>query len=283
MTASRPAGPPRRGEHLVVVSPHLDDAVLSVGATCAALVRAGVRVTALTLFAGDPDSQAPAGPSNRHAGHATVGEAARTRRAEDARACALLGVVPRWLAHDDDEAAPRDPAVLARSLAAALVDADRVLVPGAPLEHPDHRLTTDLVLGLTDLGGSVGWYVEQPYAAWQTLRPGRLRSGPAALRSTALTRGAASTTVDVSLWDRVRKVRALGAYRSQLAVLRRMPRVRVLLSDLLSGGERLAWDLTGTHLPSARGRAVLPSRWRHREAARSIDTGPRRRRAPGQG
>jgi hypothetical protein len=56
----------------------------------------------------------------------------------------------------------------------------------------------------------------------------------------------------------LRKVRALSAYRSQLRVLRRFPRVRVALSDLLTGGELLAWPRSGrlSPEPSRRGDPV---------------------------
>ena len=233
-----------------VVSPHLDDAVFSLGATVAALAVHGLSVTAVTVFAGDPGCDLPAGESNRRAGFATVGEAARTRRKEDARACALLGMTPRWLPFNDDEAFERDPDVVATALGSALADADLVLVPGAPLQHPDHRLTTDLVLALPHLHERIGLYVEQPYTAWRLLGPSVLRRAP---RSLLAGREAAVEVPDGDVrWSRSpatvscyrRKLRALGAYRSQLTVLRRLPRTRVALYELAAGGEHLAWPRT---------------------------------------
>ena len=47
---------------LVVISPHLDDAVMSVGGTIARAVRAGVKVEVLTVFGYVPLSETPAGP-----------------------------------------------------------------------------------------------------------------------------------------------------------------------------------------------------------------------------
>jgi LmbE family N-acetylglucosaminyl deacetylase len=82
---------------LVVVSPHLDDAVLSLGAAIASWTRLGRAVTVLTVLACDPSSPARAGGWDRRAGFATEGEAARVRREEDEEACTLLGAAPRWL------------------------------------------------------------------------------------------------------------------------------------------------------------------------------------------
>ena len=47
-----PAADPRLLGRLVVVSPHLDDAVLSLGATLAHAVESGATVEVLTVFAG---------------------------------------------------------------------------------------------------------------------------------------------------------------------------------------------------------------------------------------
>src|SRR5213080_853986 len=88
---------------VVVVSPHLDDAVLSLGAALARAARRGGAVTVLTVLAGDPASETPAGEWDSQAGFATAGEAARARREEDRRACALLGVEPVWLPFSDHQ------------------------------------------------------------------------------------------------------------------------------------------------------------------------------------
>jgi len=241
----RPDLLPGPGDHVVVVSPHLDDAIFSLGATCADLTGRGVHVTALTLFAGDPGCSRPAGSSNRRAGFATVGEAARRRRLEDNRACVLLGVTPLWLPYNDDESFARDAGALTADLAAALAEADVVLVPGHPLRHPDHRLTTDLVLRLPGIRDRLGFYIEQPYAAWETLRPTTWWRIPwsSSFSLDGVPEGMERrwATSPASWRCYLRKMQALHAYRSQLAVLRRLPRVRVALSELLSGGERVAW------------------------------------------
>src|SRR5690242_11145568 len=82
---------------VVVISPHLDDAVLSLGAALSWAARHGARVTVLTVLAGRPDSSTPAGEWDAGSGFGTEGEAATARREEDERACEVLGATPVWL------------------------------------------------------------------------------------------------------------------------------------------------------------------------------------------
>lgn len=77
-------------EEIAIVSPHLDDAVLSVGGLIAREVAAGNRVTVVSCFtAGPPLDQIP--PAQRVFGDYSI------RRAEDERALAVLGAAHRWL------------------------------------------------------------------------------------------------------------------------------------------------------------------------------------------
>src|SRR5258706_13060611 len=88
------------GSDLVVVSPHLDDAVLSLGGLIAREVASGRRVTVVSCYtAGPPLDQIP--PERRVFGDYSV------RRAEDERALARLGAQRRWL--DLHERIWRDP------------------------------------------------------------------------------------------------------------------------------------------------------------------------------
>src|SRR2546423_1587749 len=101
----------RPGEGLAgpvtIISPHLDDAVLSLGAAIARAVRGGSSVSVLTVFAGDESSTEPADDWARRCGFATEGEAYRTRREEDRRATAWLGAsaehLPLDVGADDGE------------------------------------------------------------------------------------------------------------------------------------------------------------------------------------
>ncbi len=237
---------PRRGERLIAISPHHDDAVLSVGATLAHLADAGVDVHVLTVFSGDPTQDRAPGASNRRAGFMTTGEAARARRREDDEACALLGVHTIRLPFDDDEASARDPDAIGAALQTQLVAADIVLLPGSPLVHPDHLLVARVAAARHAAAHSLGLYLEQPYATWQalsrssvsSLSRGRRSAPPAPL----VDAGPVDWQRSVScLRCRLRKLAAMGAYRSQLKVLRRWPRGRIAAHEMLAGGERVAW------------------------------------------
>ena len=222
----------------MVISPHLDDAALSLGATISATAAGGSRVTVLTVLAGDPGSSVPAEEWDASAGFATDGEAARARRLEDTRACAILGATPAWLAYRDEqyERGADDPTVHAAILE-ALRGADAVLLPGYPLTNRDHAWLARLAL-LADLPCErVGLYVEQPYTWWTTGSPVDV-AGPIA------------DLVPAELgWERARhrardtaaKLRACLAYRSQMPLLGRRRILRAIASDLKRGGEAIAW------------------------------------------
>ena len=197
---------------LAVLSPHLDDAALSVGATVRAAVRAGASARVVTVFAGDPASALPAGPWDRGSGFSTHGAASTRRREEDRAACRTMGAEPVWLPFPDEQYGPR-PAH--EEIRAALVDAvggaDVVLVPGWPLLHPDHEALAAAALTRPHPWPRVAAYVEQPYAL------GRGRPTEAALvRAAGRSFGPAAfaawpTRVD----DRWRRRKARRAYRSQ--------------------------------------------------------------------
>jgi LmbE family N-acetylglucosaminyl deacetylase len=150
---------------IAVLSPHLDDAVLSLGAAIAAATRRGASVRIVTVMAADPNSTAPAGPWDRRTGFRTVGEAARARRDEDSRACAILGADPVWLPYGDEQydRGATDDEVWA-AIVPAIEAADTVLAPGFPLSHEDHAWLTRLVLTRRSNPWRLGLYLEQPYA-----------------------------------------------------------------------------------------------------------------------
>jgi len=209
------------GKRIVVVSPHSDDGVLSLGASMTSWARSGQQVELLTVLALDPGSNAPTTGWDRRAGFATEGEAGRARREEDRAACALLGVTPRWLPfgsvdferHGDDEA-------VWGAVAEVADGAHAVLVPGSPLTHPDHAWLNGL-LSTRIASGALGLYAEQPYA---------LRTG-----ATPFERAT------VSARDRVAKWRGIRAYQSQLPLLGMRRTVRRGPLRLAWADERIAW------------------------------------------
>jgi len=230
------------GGRVVALSPHLDDAVWSVGATLADATRNGAEVTVVTVLAGDPASRAPAGRWDVQCGFRTGGKAAEVRREEDSRACVRIGATPVHLPFGDEtyERGGSDDDVWAtlEPLAAA---ADALLVPGFPLTHGDHDWLARLVVGHSRLSARLGLYAEQPYAMWQ-LKKGATLDVPESVKPNV---GAAS-------WRRARptaaafaaKIAAARAYESQLRAKRGpyhwLP-VRLALHELARGGEAIAW------------------------------------------
>lgn len=70
-------------DRVVVLSPHLGDAVLSLGGTLAGLARLGGLAEIVTVLAGDPGSMSPAGLWDLRTGFHTGSEAGEARREED--------------------------------------------------------------------------------------------------------------------------------------------------------------------------------------------------------
>jgi LmbE family N-acetylglucosaminyl deacetylase len=224
VAASQPA--PSRGTRIVVVSPHLDDGVLSLGASMASWVRRGAAVELLTVLGCDPASKAPAGGWDARGGFATEGESALARREEDRQACAVLGASPVWLPYGSGdyelhgaEGDVRDAVVR------VLEGADSVLVPGFPLSHPDHAWLAELLAGA--LGRwRVGRYAEQPY----TRRAG---ADPA---------GAGFERAPARFDDRIAKWRAIRRYASQLPLLAMRGSLRRGPHRYAATPEWIAWE-----------------------------------------
>lgn len=230
---------------MVVVSPHLDDGVLSLGASIARATRRGIRVEVLTVLGCDPDSVAATKGWDSRAGFRTEGEAARARREEDTLACAVLGAIPSWLPFGsvDYERHGDETEVRSRVLE-ALAGADAVLLPGSPLTHPDHAW---LVRTLASPGipcRRLGFYAEQPYST-RAAAAGGIPEAPAWLQD-LLAAKVAFERVRVGGREWRAKRRAVRRYSSQLPLLGLGGRVglslmRLLLSEARAGGEALAW------------------------------------------
>jgi LmbE family N-acetylglucosaminyl deacetylase len=216
----------------VIVSPHLDDAVFSLGAAIARATRTGRTVTVLTVLAGDPENDAPAGPWDAAAGFATAGEAARRRREEDTRACDVLGAVAEWLPLLDHQYEPRPSADELRAAVFAAVGERPVLLPGFPLRHEDHELVHR---ALADAFPHASIYAEQPYSAAHSDRPG-VSAEPTAAGAPG---PAAWRYLRADVRDRRHKLQACRAYATQLALLGPKMVREILTYELRVGGEAI--------------------------------------------
>jgi LmbE family N-acetylglucosaminyl deacetylase len=194
----------------LVVSPHLDDAVLGCGAWIAA--HPGTRV--LTVFAGAPPPGAlAADPTEWDAacGFESAAHAIAARRAEDRAALALLDAEPEWLGWCDDQyRVPAPAGALTADLRRALArhDPEAVLVP-LGLFHRDHRSAHEAALPLVAEQRGRAWYAYED-ALYRAI-PGLVQRRLAGLEQHGVT-----ATPERPRPATGRKRRALACYASQL-------------------------------------------------------------------
>jgi len=217
----------------IILSPHLDDAVLSLGGFIAT---APERAIVVTIFAGTPDADA-AGSWDRWSRFKTTAEAMRARTAENEAALSLLGVPPERIVnlafpdrqYRQDDAAPAGlQAAIAetvRDLAAHQSGPATVFSPASGW-HPDHRAVTDAVIALWKsraLGGAeVLLYQDQPYAYLElrqrSLVPLRFATFPAMENRHGLAAHPEWLEFDATRAEKKRQ--AADRYKSQFPVIR---------------------------------------------------------------
>ncbi|MFD4985316.1 PIG-L deacetylase family protein [Streptomyces sp. NPDC058374] len=145
----------------VVLSPHFDDAALSV----AGLVRRLPRpLTVVTVFGGPPPDGAPVSWWDATCGFSSAGEAYACRRAEDARACALLDAEQTLLPDPDGPYGTDGPLTGLDSLLSGLGADTTVLVP-LGTNQPDHERVRHQALAALDRPGAPRTlvYADLPY------------------------------------------------------------------------------------------------------------------------
>ena len=209
---------------VMVISPHLDDAVFS----CGELLNAHPHAMVATVFAGTPPAGHTTTDWDRACGFRSACEAMVTRRNEDASALLRLGARPVWLNFLDSQycdgspgaAPPPDPDDIAEALAALIAreQPDAVVFP-LGLFHSDHDLTHRACLAL--------WH----QASQEVLRPSwsprwmvyedalyRRMDGLREQRLAGLAEGGVRSAVFPMTWqgDRAAKAEAVACYASQL-------------------------------------------------------------------
>lgn len=149
---------------IVVLSPHLDDALLSVGAW----LSWHKDVHVVTLFAGDPDDDLPITAWDSACGFSSGRHAMGVRRHEDKQACSTLRAscqhVPLVDGQYRDEL-PYEEGVLEQTVAAIVGELEPSLVL-APLGivHSDHRAVGAACRrALLEWSGELVLYEELPY------------------------------------------------------------------------------------------------------------------------
>ncbi len=212
----------------VILSPHLDDAMLS----CWHLLDGPGEVSVINVFAGSPAPGNGAAWWDRASGATDSVERMAERRTEDREAFALAGRTATNLDFLDEQyQPPEQPVEEIADRLRELIDPETVVyAPAALGEHEDHERVRGAALVLAASGQPVRLYADHPHAVrlgWPTWVNGfEHRPGPDVgelwdqrLRDA----GVAPARPDVHHLDstaRQRKLAAVSAYRSQIDALR---------------------------------------------------------------
>jgi LmbE family N-acetylglucosaminyl deacetylase len=211
-------GLPRPGEldRIVVISPHLDDAVLG----CSHLLAAHPGTTVVTVFTGRPDSYPdPMERWDALCGFEPGDEVHAARRAEDAAALATLDATPVWLDFVEHSHLLPEERVLGEQIADALEAAVRAAQPTAViapfgLANPDHDATHDAAMQVRARYPDPAWFCYEDMGYKHI--PGLLARRIARLFIAGVWPTPAALPLDV---DAGRKQRAVDCYPSQLRAL----------------------------------------------------------------
>lgn len=236
----------------VILSPHLDDAVLS----CWHVLTQPGEVTVINVFAGVPVGLGPPAWWDEYTGATDSGERVRERIEEDRLALALAGRKPMNLNFLDEQYREHD-----QPLAALIAEIERLVAseaniyaPAAFANHTDHALVRAAALELRASGFTVSLYADLPHAT--------VHGWPAWV---AGTRAPASKDLAAAVWGRVlaatglspaemmasvhrldadahaRKLAAVQMYGTQLQGLREL--AGRLLTERETLGYEVAWAI----------------------------------------
>lgn len=124
---------------LLVISPHLDDAVFA----CGALLAEHAGATVATVFAGRPSETERLREWDHASGFSPGDDVIGARRAEDCNALALLGATPLWLDFLDSQygATPRVEEIAIALQEVLKRHAPQTVLFPLGLFHSDHVLT----------------------------------------------------------------------------------------------------------------------------------------------
>lgn len=148
----------------IVLSPHFDDAVFSLGGM---LMEHGERTKIVTVCGGVPASGREPSGWDLRCGFVDAHEAARTRATEDRSASAVIGATAVHLPFVDHPYSGRkNVQEVADSIAPLITKAVLVWAPAGIGGHPDHVTVRDAaLLLLRSLRADVRLYADAPYAS----------------------------------------------------------------------------------------------------------------------
>jgi LmbE family N-acetylglucosaminyl deacetylase len=186
----------------LVISPHCDDAILSLGQYLAT-----EPATVLTVFAGTPEGGCT--PYDRARGFPQSRRAMYVRRKEDRAACELLGCDTIQMDfYDHQYSRPSDDEQITNAIRARVQPDELVFVP-LGIGHPDHEQVARCTRAMFD-STTLIIYEELPY---RVLNPEQVTEAFAKIRAEGWTVG--DLPYPLPQGPRERKVAAIGRYASQ--------------------------------------------------------------------
>jgi LmbE family N-acetylglucosaminyl deacetylase len=243
----------------VILSPHLDDAVLS----CWQLLDGPDEVTVVNVFTASPRAGTPPAWWDVATGATDSVERMRERRQEDAAALALAGSSSVRLGLLDDQYRDSPVSVddVVRRIGLTVMPQAILHAPGAFDGHSDHVLVRDAALRLARVGWPVVLYADLPHATargWPAWLSGE--QSPAGTEVSAdwhrvlSQAGLSVENLDRRVYPldapaRRRKLQVLAAYKTQRAGLDRYGFVP------LDDPRALAWEVSWAVPASALGSA----------------------------
>jgi LmbE family N-acetylglucosaminyl deacetylase len=219
---------------VLVVSAHLDDAVLS----CGQFLAGRPEVTVATVFAGTPSAKSVLTAYDAVTGFKSAAEAMEARRAEDLEALSVLQAKAKHLDFLDSQYGGRPkPNALIRQLGELIeeLDPEFVLAP-LGLVHPDHVGVREAVIEAMSAGETPLWLYEDLPARVQ--HPASVAVALNALRD----KGYELELGFIGTGPIDKKMDALWCYRSQMGLPEFSNRHEVLV------GERF-WQVTKAVTP----------------------------------
>lgn len=248
---------------VAVLSPHLDDAVLS----CWHVLESGAEVMVVNVFSGSPRRGTPVPWWDQLTGAIDPVARMRERREEDRRALALAGRGAVGIDLLDAQYRHEEPplAALVEQLRSVVRSGALVYAPTAMMGHADHVLVRDAALALARAGSRLVLYADLPHAieqGWPTWVTGRqsAQSGPDVGGAWADVLAGAGLAVEhlvprvrpLDAAARARKLQAVAAYETQRAALDELAFVP------LDDPRALAWEVSWLVPASALGRPHEP-------------------------
>lgn len=234
----------------VILSPHLDDAVLS----CWHVLTQPGRVIVINVFAGVPAGLAAPAWWDAYTGATDSGERVRERIEEDRRALAVAGREPVNLGLLDEQYRHQAQQLeeLTRLIASWLPPDALIYAPAALGNHADHLLVRAAALELRAAGFDVSLYADLPHATvhgWPAWVAGSRAPATKDLAAAVWSRVLATTglpaeelTPSVHLLAPVahaRKLAAVRMYGTQVAALEELADRPLSDRELL--GYEVAW------------------------------------------